>query len=80
MPIAESHRRGNDAYNAKCDRIELRPLIPVGTDIRTAAALSGQSVQSYVLQAVRDKMAHDGFTPAAQWPCQPSGGDTDAEE
>lgn len=80
MPIPESRRRGNDAYNSKCDRIELRPLIPVGTDIRTAAALSGQSVQGYVLQAVRDKMARDGYSPAAQWPCQPSGGNTDADK
>lgn len=80
MPIAESHRRGNDAYNAKCDRIHIRPLLPVGADIRAAAAEAGQSVQSYILQAIRDKMAHDGFTPAAQWPCKPSGGDTDAEE
>lgn len=72
MPISESRRRNNDAYNAKCDRIELKPLRPVGADIRSAATAAGQSVQGYVFQAIRDKMARDGFQPAAEWPCQPS--------
>lgn len=72
MPIAESRRRNNDIYNAKCDRIELKPLRPVGADIRSAAAAAGQSVQGYVLQAIRDRMARDSFQPAAEWPCQPS--------
>lgn len=72
MPIAESKRRNNDVYNSKCDRIELKPIRPVGADIRAAAAESGQSVQKYILQAIRDKMARDGFSPAAVWPCVPS--------
>lgn len=72
MPIPASRRRGNDAYNAKCDRIEIKPLQPIGEDIRAAAASSGQSVQRYILQAVRDKMDRDGFQPAAEWPCDPS--------
>lgn len=71
MPISESKRRNNDAYNAKCDRFELRPLRPIGSDIRNASALSGQSLQGYILQAVRDKMARDGFQPEAEWPCAP---------
>lgn len=29
MPISEAHRRGNNAYKAKCDRIEFMPLKPV---------------------------------------------------
>ena len=72
MPISASHRRGNDAYNAKCDSIAVRPLLPIGTDIRNAASSAGQSLQGYILQAVRDRMARDGFQPAAEWPCQPS--------
>ena len=72
MPIPASSRRGNDAYNAKCDRIEIKPLQPIGADIRAAAAAAGQSVQRYTLQAIRDRMSRDGFQPAAQWPCTPS--------
>jgi hypothetical protein len=72
MPIAESRRRNNDAYNAKCDRIELKPLRPVGADLRAAAAKAGQSVQGYILQAVRDRMYRDGFQITTQWPCEPS--------
>ena len=69
MPISESKRRNNDAYNAKCDRIEIKPIKPVGSDIRYAAAEAGQSVQAYFLQAVRERMTRDGFTPTSDlWP------------
>lgn len=69
MPVSESKRRNNDAYNAKCDRIEIKPIKPVGSDIRAAAAEAGQSVQAYFLQAVRERMARDGFTPTSDlWP------------
>ena len=69
MPVSAKKRISNDAYNAKCDRIEIRPIKPIGTDIRTAAAASGQSLQGYILQAVRERMARDGFTPMSDlWP------------
>ena len=69
MPISEAHRRGNNAYKAKCDRIEFMPLKPVGTDIRAAASAAGQSMQAYITQAVRERMARDGFTPTSDlWP------------
>ena len=69
MPVSETKRRNNDAYNAKCDNINIRPLKSVGTDIRAAAAASDQSLQGYILQAVRERMARDGFTPASNlWP------------
>ena len=69
MPVSESKRRNNDAYNAKCDRIEIKPIKPIGTDIRAAAAEAGQSVQAYFLQAVRERMTRDGFTPTSDlWP------------
>lgn len=60
MPIPESKRRNNDAYNAKCDRISARPLKPVGAAIRAAAQAAGQSVQAYVLQACAERMAREG--------------------
>ena len=69
MPVSETKRRNNDAYNAKCDSINIRPRKPVGSDIRSAAAASDQSLQGYILQAVRERMARDGFTPASNlWP------------
>lgn len=74
MAISEKKRISYDAYNSKCDRISVQPLAAVGADIRTAAAAAGQSVQGYILQAIRDKMAADGFQPAAEWPCQPTEG------
>ena len=37
VPIRESKRRNNDAYNAKCDYISLRPQKAVGYAIRAAA-------------------------------------------
>lgn len=60
MPIPESKRRNNDAYNAKCDRISARPLKPVGAAIRAAAQAAGQSVQAYVLQACAERMTREG--------------------
>lgn len=69
MPVSETKRRNNDAYNAKCDSINIRPRKPVGSDIRAAAAASDQSLQGYILQAVRERMTRDGFTPASDlWP------------
>lgn len=69
MPVSETKRRNNDAYNAKCDNINIRPQKPVGSDIRAAAADAGQSVQAYFLQAVRERMTRDGFTPTSDlWP------------
>lgn len=80
MPVSPNKRRNNDAYNAKCDYIAIKPLKPVGADIRAAAAESAQSVQGYVLQAIRDKMARDGFSPSAVWPCSPSGVEESTDE
>lgn len=60
MPVSETKRRNNDNYNAKCDYISLRPLKPDGAAIRAAAAASGQSLQGYILQAVRARMEQDG--------------------
>jgi len=43
-------------YQEKCDAIMLRPSKEEGAAIRAAAAAAGMSVQSYVLQAVREQM------------------------
>ncbi len=60
MPIPESKRRNNDAYNAKCDYISLRPQKPIGSAIRSAAKAANQSLQGYVLQACAERMTREG--------------------
>ena len=69
MPVSAKKRISNDAFNAKCGRVEIRPQKPIVTDIRSAASDAGQSLQGYILQAVRERMARDGFSPASDlWP------------
>lgn len=63
MPVRESKRRNNDNYNAKCDTIQIRPLKPIGDQIRAAAAAAGQSLQGYILQAVRERMERETQNP-----------------
>ncbi len=60
MPVSEARRRTNDAYNKKCDYINIRPLKPEGAAIRAAAAAAGQSLQGYILQACAERMQRDG--------------------
>ena len=48
MPIREAKRRCNDAYNARCDYISIRPLKERGQEIRDAAQAAGQSLQGYI--------------------------------
>lgn len=59
MPISESKRRNNDAYNAKCDRIVIQPMKDHGREIRAAAAAAGQSLQGYILQAIEERMERE---------------------
>ena len=59
MPVSEAKRRSNDSYNAKCDRILLRPRAEEGALIREAAAAAGQSLQGYILQACRERMERE---------------------
>lgn len=59
MPVSETKRRNNDSYNAKCDRIVIQPRKERGTEIRAAAAAAGQSLQGYILQAVRERMERE---------------------
>ena len=60
MPVSETKRRNNDKYNATCDYISIRPKKEIGATIRAAAADAGQSLQGYILQAVRGRMERDG--------------------
>ena len=46
-------------YYAKLDEFKIRPKKEEGQQIREAAAAAGQSVQQYVLDAVRARMGSD---------------------
>lgn len=47
-------------YQEKRDSIMLRPSKEEGQVIRDTAKAAGQSVQAYILQAVRERMERDG--------------------
>lgn len=60
MPVSPRKRQSNAKYNAKCDPIQIRPLKAAGAAIRAAADAAGQSLQSYIVQAVQDRMTREG--------------------
>ena len=55
----EAQKRASTKYNRKQDNIMIRPTKDEGAEIRAAAANAGQSVQAYVLQAVRERMERE---------------------
>lgn len=59
MPVSEKKRQSLDRYNASCDYISIRPKKEQGQEIRAAAAAAGQSLQGYILQAVRERMERE---------------------
>ena len=58
----DSNQDAVKRYQATRDAIMIRPSKEAGQEIRTAAADAGQSVQAYILQAVRDRMSRDKTT------------------
>ena len=46
-------------HQAKLDRIVIQPEKEEGTIIRQAAANVGQSVQGYILQAIKERMERE---------------------
>ena len=57
MAMTDAHNRASAKWNASRDNIMVRPTKEEGQKIREAAANAGQSVQAYILQAVRERMA-----------------------
>lgn len=49
----------NRRYAGKLDQLRIQPKQEEGAEIRAAAAAAGQSVQAYVLQAVRERMERE---------------------
>lgn len=64
MPVSEARKRANVEYNRRQDSITMRPKKQQGAAIRAAAAASGESLQKYILEAVRARMEQEGH----EWP------------
>ena len=60
MAVSEAHKKASYKYNASRDSITIRPEKCTGAAVRAAAKASGQSIQGYILQAVRERMAKEG--------------------
>lgn len=56
MPVTEAHKRASKKWNESRDNIMIRPDKDEGQQIRAAAAAAGQSVQQFILSAVRMRM------------------------
>lgn len=83
--MATDNYKGTDAqkvavkrYQAGRDAIMLRPSKEEGRDIRQAAADAGESLQGYILEAVRQRMAAEDLA-GSQEPAQPTPEGTEAE-
>lgn len=59
MPTKPNKLATNAAHAAKLDRIVIQPYKEEGEAIRNAAKQSGQSLQSYILDAIRSRIKHD---------------------
>lgn len=55
----DAKRAGNARHQAKLDRIVIQPEKGEGAIIRQAAANAGQSVQGYILQAIKERMERE---------------------
>ena len=69
MALSEAKKAADRRHMKKLDNIMVRPYRKEGEAIRAAAAAANQSVQGYILQAVRERMereragaVHDGLT------------------
>ena len=60
MAYTEAKAASNKKSDAKYRQILLKPYKAEADDIRTAAAAAGQSLQGYILQAVRERMEREG--------------------
>lgn len=61
MATTDAERKAVKKYQEGRDAIMLRPSKEDGEIIRKAAAAAGQSVQGYILQAVRERMSKENI-------------------
>lgn len=59
MALTDAKKASDARHNAKLDQIMIKPYKGEGEAIRGAAKTAGQSLQGYILQAVRQKMRAD---------------------
>ena len=59
MSVSKAHSRASTKWNGSRDNIMIRPTKDEGACIRAAAEAVGQSLQEYILQAVRSRMASE---------------------
>ena len=59
MALSEAKKAADKRHMEKLDNIMVRPYRKEGEAIRAAAAAAGQSVQGYILQAVRERMGRE---------------------
>ena len=60
MALSEKKKITDKRHLAKLDVIRVQPYKNQGAAIRAAAAAAGQSLQGYILQAVRTRMEQEG--------------------
>ena len=58
MPT-QAKKDGNARHVAKLDLIKIQPYKEEGIEIRVAALMAGQSVQAYVMQAIRERLSRE---------------------
>lgn len=59
MASTKAKLEGNARHAEKLDFIAIKPYKEEGIQIRAAAAAAGESVQGYILRAIRERMARD---------------------
>lgn len=73
MAVSEAHKRASYKYNSNRGSITLRPTKEEDAQIRAAAAASGDSLQNYILQAVRERMEREqAQAPGTEQPSGPA--------
>ena len=60
VAYSEAKAASNKRSDAKYQQILIKPYREEAETIRTAAADAGQSLQGYILQAVRERMEREG--------------------
>ena len=56
MALSEKKAISDKRHLDKLDKIKIQPYKAEGQQIRAAAAAAGQSLQGYILQAIRERM------------------------
>ncbi|WP_295416058.1 hypothetical protein [uncultured Subdoligranulum sp.] len=56
MAISEKKAISDKRHLEKLDKIKIQPYKAEGQQIREAAQAAGQSLQGYILQAIRERM------------------------